>query len=278
MLDRIQIVGANYHYVRYSLDYFINSMQRFGLTRIEFYAAEPHMYVDDYTPAMAQAVRRKLSAAGISVACFTPEQCNYPINIAAEDELIRLRSIRYYERTIELAAAMESPLIQIVGGRGLYDGNQKSAWGRSAEALAHFADIAAGYGLTMVLEASNWVTSTVINTTEDIIKMLDELGRPNLKGMIDTNALYDAGEEFERAVQLLGDRLCHVHFMDARPDAHELVPGEGVLPMDEYIKTLAKYGYKGSLTPEFWGLRYAEKPDDAIRRYLDYCLPLCRQA
>lgn len=270
-LKKEQIVGANYHYTRYSFQYFLDSMQRLGLQKIELYAADPHLYVEDFTPQMTREIKKKLDSAGISVICYTPEQCSYPINIALEDEYVRQRSIRYFERTIEQAELLGSPKVQIVGGRGYFDGNLDFAWERSAESLYKIAQKAKSCGITLVLEASSYTTSTVINTCSSIAKMIKQIDLPNFKGMIDTNALFKAEENFEECVRLLGDNLVHMHFIDATPTEFCLIPGDGDLPMGDFMNILARHGYEGFLTPELWGTRYACNPEKAMKQCLDFC-------
>lgn len=272
-LKKEQLVGANYHYTRYTLEYFIRSMQKMGLHRMEFYAADPHLFVLDCPPDRIRAIKKMLTDAQMEVVCFTPENCVYPINIGLEDDFVRERSVRYYERTLEIAAEMESPLVQIVGGRGYFDGDLSGAWGRSADSLRRIAKKAEQYGITMVLEASSYNTSTVINTCTHIDRMLRELDLGNVKAMIDTNAVYMAKEDFEQVVSLLGDRMVHMHFIDAKPGAYCLVPGDGEMPLGKYIEILARHGYQGVLTPELWGTQYVANPDDALRRYLEFCAP-----
>lgn len=270
-LKKDQIVGANYHYTRYSLPYFVKSMERLGVRQIEFYAADPHLYVENCTPERAKDIRRRLDDSGIKVACFTPEQCSYPINIALDDDYARSYSVHYYDYTLEYAAILGSPLVQIVGGRGYFDGDLEGAWERSKESLRLITERAKSYGITIVLEASSYMTSTVVNNCTHIRQMIDEIKLPNLRGMIDTNALYKAEEDFETCVKLLGEDLVHMHFIDATENAYSLIPGTGVLPMAEWMQILADHGYQGVLTPELWGTRYAMDPEDAMKRSLAFC-------
>ena len=271
-LKRDQIVGANYHYTRYTFDYFVRSVKSLGLDAIELYAADPHLYVGEDDPDRLRRVKQALKSSGIKVKCFTPENCVYPINIALEDEDVRSRSLAYYRRAIEYAAELEAPLVQTVGGRGYYDGDLSGAWSRSADSLGKMAAIAKGYGITLVLEASSYATSTVIHSCRNIRDMLDELRLDNVKAMIDTNAVEMAGEDFEDCVRLLGSDLIHMHFIDARPGAYCLVPGEGEMPLGHYLEILAQYGYKGVLTPELWGNTYVQDPETALKNSVAYCL------
>ncbi|MCI5801285.1 MAG: sugar phosphate isomerase/epimerase, partial [Oscillospiraceae bacterium] len=150
-LRREQIAGANYHYTRYPLSYFIGSMQKNGIHKIEFYAAAPHLYVFDYEPAEVKAIKKQLDAAQIDVICFTAEQCFYPISIAMDDSRVRERSIRYYERALEQAAALECPRMQMISGAGLCGSDPAEDWKRSADAIHQIVKKAESLGITIVL-------------------------------------------------------------------------------------------------------------------------------
>lgn len=267
-LRREQIAGANYHYTRYPLSYFIGSMQKNGIHKIEFYAAAPHLYVFDYEPAEVKAIKKQLDAAQIDVICFTAEQCFYPISIAMDDSRVRERSIRYYERALEQAAVLESPRMQMISGAGLNGSDPAEDWKRSADAIHQIVKKAESLGITIVLEADYTCT---VKSTADIRRMIDEIGSKNFSGMIDTNGLYYVKDGFEESVELLGEDLRHFHFIDIRGDDGCLIPGDGDLPMDRYLDYLAAKGYEGYLTPELWGGKYCDDPDAATKKCLEYC-------
>ncbi len=270
-IKKEQIAGGNYHYTRFTFKYFLESMKKLGLQNIELYGACPHIYVDDYTPQMTRDLKKQLDQYGINVVCYTPEQCVYPTNIAIEDDFIRKRSLEYFYRTIEQAEILEAPYVQVVGGRGYFDGDAGEAWKRSAESLRLITKKAESHGVTMVIEAASYKTSNVIHSTSAIVKMIKEIGSQNCKGMIDTNAIFLAGEDFEEAVASLGSDLRHMHFIDATQNDYCLIPGSGDLPMADYIDILGRYGYQGYLTPELWGGKYDLEPEDAMQRSIEFC-------
>ncbi len=267
-LKKEQIAGGNYPYLRHPFSYFVASMQRLGIHFIEFYAASPHLYVWDYTPAQVYAHRRMLEQAQIKVVCFTAEQCLYPISVATEDPLVRERSLRYYERALEQAAVLESPNMQMISGGGLIGSDPAENWKRSADGIYRLTRRAEQLGVTILLEADR--TCTVTNTPQQL-QMISEIGSPRLSGMIDTNAVYHAKEDFAECVRLLGDNLRHLHFIDINQQAGCLVPGTGILPMADYLKILGQSGYQGYLVPELWGTRYQDCAEEAMAQGLAFC-------
>ena len=78
-----QIAVGNYTYPLYSFSYFLDSMQRLGVTNIEVWAAGPHLYLEDMTYEMVKKMDLEIQRRKLKPICLTPEQCMYPINIVA---------------------------------------------------------------------------------------------------------------------------------------------------------------------------------------------------
>ena len=97
-MKRSQLIGGAFHYSRWPLSHFLDEMNKLGIGAIEFYAASPHLYPDDYTSGMAKTIRRQIDDAGIETKVITAEQCLLPISICASDPVARERSLRMYEK------------------------------------------------------------------------------------------------------------------------------------------------------------------------------------
>lgn len=259
-LKKEQLLGSNFHYSRFSFSYFLDAMERLGTRRIELWAASPHFYVDDYDIGSMLALRKELRKRKIEIACFTPEQCIYPINIAANESEVRERSIRYFEKTLECAAVLDAPLVQITAGRGNRDANPDDVYGRSVESILRLTRKAESYGITFVLEATSEYTSHV-NTTEQIRRMIDDVGSSSFSGMLDVCQVANANEDMLEDLQLLGDDMRHLHFADGTPLGH-FVPGDGKghLPLEDYMRALDEFGYQHGISLEIYNKIYDFDP------------------
>ena len=105
-LKETQILTSNYPYGRYSLDYALDSLQRLEAGPIEFYACYPHFHLDDVDYWDVKRITRKLIEHKLNIVCFTPEQCLYPVNIAALDPAARKRSMDVFKKSIQFGADM----------------------------------------------------------------------------------------------------------------------------------------------------------------------------
>ena len=76
-MELSQLCAANYHYKRYTLDYFLESAERLGYQSIELWASGPHLHLEDFDAARLAELNRKIKAHHLALRCFTPEQCVY---------------------------------------------------------------------------------------------------------------------------------------------------------------------------------------------------------
>ena len=200
-LKRSQILTSNYPYYKYSLNYALDSLHRMGAEQIEFYACFPHFHMDDITYRDIKSLKKKLKDFGLKAMCVTPEQCLYPVNIAAFDIAARNRSIHVFKKTIETAAELEADTIVTLCGYGTIDEKDEDVWKRSVDSMRILGDMAEAYNIEMVLETSPREYTTT-HTAKEAVRMIEEIGSPAVKGMIDTATLGFSKETMKSASPL----------------------------------------------------------------------------
>jgi protein FrlC len=267
-ITRDQVTGMNFHYKHYPLEYFLDSMVRYEFKNIELWGASPHFYVDDMSLQDIRKVKKEIDRRDLSVVCFTPEQCVYPINLAAKEERIREKSIQYFIKSAEAAKELEAPMLLVTPGWGYENEERNEAWKRTRDSLERLSKVAADLELTLAFEPLTRVESNLVYDAKSLKAMLDEVNSSYLKGMIDTIPMALVNEDFTDYYRLLHDDLVHVHFIDGKPEGHH-VWGDGVLPLKKYIDQLNQIGYKGFLTLEYTSYQYVQNPDAAIERTLE---------
>lgn len=269
---RSQITGMNFHYLHYPLEYFLDSMVRYEFQQIELWGASPHCYVEDLTLSDINGIRRKIEDRGLKIVCFTPEQCMYPINLAAKETEIRERSIRYFQKSIEAAAELDAPMVLVTAGWGYRNESRGEALSRTTDSLQKLSSYAEKRGIVLALEPLQKVESNLICDLPDLAEILDAIGSVHLKGMVDTIPMAVEGEKLESYFKRFKDELVHIHFIDGKPAGH-LAWGDGNLPIEKYMSTLREYEYKGALTLEFTSAQYLEDPDRAVEKSMNFLAP-----
>lgn len=261
-LKESQILTSNYPYYKYSLDYALESLRRMGAGPVEFYACYPHFHLDDVDYWDVKRITKKLIDNKLNVVCFTPEQCLYPVNIAARDINARKRSMDVFKKAIRYGAEMGAEYIVTLAGYGTLDEEESSVWNRSAESLGILGDMAGSYGVKLVLETSPREYTTTHNS-KDVVRMIRDAGSLAVRGMIDTATLGFSGETMEQAIADLEGYLAHVHVADGIPNGH-LILGEGSLDIQDMLMKLDDAGYKGPLSLEILNDKYMRQPHEAM--------------
>lgn len=268
-MDINQISVGNYHYIRYSLDYFLESMKRVGISNIELYAAGPHLYLDDYDYMRTRELARKLHSREMNVVCLTPEQCIYPISISADEPILRRRSINYFLKTIDIAETIGCEMVLVTPGTSMMDKDREKEVGICIDSLGLLADYASGKGILLVLEALAKTTSHIANTPQELKFLIDSVNNPSLKPMLDVDGAARLDFRPKDYFDLFGDNLKHIHYVDGFPGGH-VVPGEGVLDMVGYLKEIEDAGYKNYLSLEILDRSYYLEPEHAVIKSLNF--------
>ena len=111
-MDMGRFAAMNMIYNRHSFGYFLDSMERLGVSNFELWTGAPHP--NNFVPSLrdTQALGKELRRRGLNVVCLTPEQCLYPQNIAVRNDELRALSV---------------PLLPGLPGHGLGTGHRQNA-------------------------------------------------------------------------------------------------------------------------------------------------------
>jgi protein FrlC len=261
-----QIAPMNIHYILYPLNTFLDSLVKFDVQAVELWGGSPHVPIDDLSLSQVSRIRMEIERRNLHIACFTPETCKYPINIAAEEAHIRERSVNYAIKSLDIAAELGAKLMQIVPGTGYYNKPVDEAWKRSKQSLEIIVEKAKSLGISLTLEPLLPRESNLINNKKMIQRMLEEINSPILGCNVDTVPMAEAGDSLEHYFTEMGERINHIHLCDG---PNHVAWGDGTLPLKQYLDDLARYDYKGYLGLEIYNSRYYLDPDRALKQALD---------
>lgn len=160
---------------------------------------------------------------------------------------------------------MGSASMLVTPGSGFVTEAREDAFGRCVDALGFIADRAGRLGMGLFLEALPPAWSNIATTAAELRRLLDAVGSPVMKGMLDTSGATLMGESARDYVAELGDRLGHVHMTDSDAAGSHLVWGDGMLPLDDYIADLNAADYAGLLSIKLTSPRYYLSPEPALR-------------
>lgn len=264
-LIRERFAVMNNAYSKYSFEYFLSSMERLGLNKIDLWGGVQHFNVLDATPQSVDRFGKRLRAHGMKAVAYTPEILGYPLNFASPDTLVRGRSIAYGIKNLEIAAALEIPLMLTNPGWACLDQSHEDALCYSADSLAELAVHAQRQGVKLVLEHLTIQSSTLLNRAVDMQRTLERVNSPWLNCILDLGQMSVFEESVDDYFDLVGEQILHVHIMDGAPEGH-LAFGDGVLPLHSYFEQLNRRSYAGHITLEINDGRYANDPHAALEQ------------
>ncbi|MDB5474107.1 MAG: hypothetical protein JWP99_1410 [Devosia sp.] len=260
-----RFAGMNIHYFRHDFGRFLRDLTALELSRVELWGGMPHLSPDDVDSAEVAAIRKQIADHDLSLICFTPEQCLYPINLASEHVRTRHRSLNYFQRSLEIAAELGAPELLVTAGWSYLDADPREGWVRARDALGELARRAETLGVGLLLEPLSRTESNLITTADDLVRMRKEIASPVVGAILDLNAMAAAGDTPADYLSRFGSDLRHVHLCDGTPEGH-LAWGDGNLPMGDYLNALLDGGYDGSFTFELVTQAYWLDPRSALER------------
>lgn len=133
----------------------------------------------------------------------------------------------------------------------------------ATEAIHECARFAAAHEVTLLLEPINRYETNFVNSTADGLALLDEVGEPSAKLLLDTFHMNIEDADIAAALRQAGGRLGYMHV----PDSNRGAPGQGHIDYLSLLQTLAEIGYRGPITAEILPI-----PDDltAARQAIDF--------
>lgn len=259
-ITRGQIAAMNIQYRYYPLTRFLDDTVSAGLSCVELWGAAPHLLPEDATYGDIKRIRREIESRGLKIVCYTPEQCVYPVNLAAPNAAERARSLKFFEDSIRITRDLGSDRMLVTSGTGYYDGSDyDDAWRHAAENIARLGEMAEDYGVKLAFEVLRQDESNLVYNLQTLQKMLAQINLPSVYGMVDTIPMALAGETPSQYLEALGGRILHFHFIDGAPRGH-LAWGDGVLDMRRYLAELEQHDYEGYLSLEITDGRYFMEP------------------
>lgn len=153
---------------------------------------------------------------------------------------------------VDLAAARRHAAGLPVGGyAGVLGLDRADQMAISARNLARLADMAAGRGLLIYLEALGWCP---LNSLADQVEMIARADRPNIRMVVDFWHCYVSGDTPERVAKLDRDLIYGVHVCDSlrhdgglpdEPVLRDVATGAGVLRLQDWVDAVKSTGYVG---------------------------------
>lgn len=265
----MKFAQSSFVYHNYSLQYAIRSLGKLGYDGIAVWGGRPHMYRQDLHAQLPE-IRDLLAEYGLAVCHVIPAQFRYPSLLASTNERVRRDSVRYIMDNADNALLLGAPSIHLCAGFSPFDAPRERGWDQLRRSVCEVLDYTRGMGLRVYLEPAHRFESNQVLTLDDGLRMIREIGDPQLGILLDTGHLHVNGEDLGEGVAKLGPLLGHVDLddNDGSADSH-LAPGQGTIDFAPFVAALKASGYAGYVAVEL-GMAYALDPEPVVAACLDW--------
>ncbi|AEB11840.1 Xylose isomerase domain-containing protein TIM barrel [Marinithermus hydrothermalis DSM 14884] len=191
-----------------------------------------------------RATRRLLEAHGLEVYSLTPMN----VDLTHPEPWVRRAALDDYARLIEFARALGGARVSCHGHVGRFAplADRRMEWGWLVEALQTLAETAAQAEVTLVFEVLNRYETHLVHTTAEALELLEAVGHPNLKVLLDAYHMNLEEPDPAAAIRRTGDRLGLVHLADSNRRGI----GHGHTDFPALLHALQEVGYTGPLILE----------------------------
>jgi sugar phosphate isomerase/epimerase len=181
----------------------------YGYDGVELMAKRPHALPSDLDGSARREAKQTIAGYGLDI----PALAGYT-NFADPLADRRDKELVYAKALVDLAVDLDVKLVRVfAAGMGDVDhcATYLQYWDWCKERLKDVAKMGEDAGVTIGLQNH----TPVIQSYVDVINMIEEIGSPALKAIIDPPLLTEAGESVEQAIKASAPHLAHfVHVSD----------------------------------------------------------------
>ncbi|SEI93184.1 D-tagatose 3-epimerase [Cyclobacterium xiamenense] len=206
--------------------------------------------VEDPSVIDGKTVKQALEDNGLHpIVCgaFGPSR-----DLTHEDPSYHQTSLDYIQQCLDLsvevgAEFVAGPMYSSVGKARLVSPEQKKVeWDRAVSNLYKVCVMAEKAGQKIALEALNRFETDLINTTEELMRLIGDINHPAARVLLDGFHMNIEEPNIEKAILQAGDKLLHVQVSEN----YRGTPGTGQTRWEDYKRGLEKVNYRGTITIE----------------------------
>jgi D-psicose/D-tagatose/L-ribulose 3-epimerase len=241
------------------------------------YGVSTWLWTSPFTTASAQELLPKISKMGfdvVEIAVEDPnlidtktvkkalEQYNLKASICgafgpgrdltSEDPAVHQNCFDYIEACLDICVELGAdffggPMYSAVGKARMIPAEQrKKEWDLAVDNLRIVSEMAAQRNLKIALEPLNRFESDLVNTAEDVLRLVNDINHPAACIMLDGFHMNIEEPDIEKAIKTVADKLIHLQVAEN----YRGTPGTGQTNWGAYRKALEEINYKGIVTIE----------------------------
>ena len=218
-------------------------IKSFGYDAVEIPVEDPSLIDLDL-------VKRAMADQGLkAIICgaFGPTR-----DLTHEDPAYHQTCFTYLDSCLEIASELGAgfvagPMYSAVGKARLVAPEQRKVeWDLAVSNLRKVCRRAGEFGLDLAIETLNRFETDLINTSEDLMRLIEDINEPQAKAVLDGFHLNIEEPDLESAIRRVGDKLIHVQVSEN----YRGTPGTGQTNWAAWKRGLEAINYRGTISIE----------------------------
>ena len=218
-------------------------IKSFGYDAVEIPVEDPSLIDLDL-------VKKALADHGLNpIICgaFGPSR-----DLTHDDPAFHQTCFTYLDACLEIASELGAgfvagPMYSAVGKARLVSPEQRQVeWDRAVTNLRKVCRRAGEFGLDLAIETLNRFETDLINTSEDLMRLIGDINEPQAKAVLDGFHLNIEEPDLESAIRRVGDKLIHVQVSEN----YRGTPGTGQTNWAAWKRGLEAIDYRGTISIE----------------------------
>jgi len=210
-----------------------------------------------FTP---RRTRERADALGLTLTLSPGGEWPVACDLSADDPADRAQGLAWHKRQVDLAAELGA--VAYTGALYGHPGVVKrripphDEYARTAEGLHALADYGARRGVAIVLEPMSHFRTHLVNTPEQVMRLVHAASHDNLQVLLDTYHLVTEIRDYGEAIRTVGDRLWGLHACES----DRSVPGGGLVPWPIVFDALHAIAFEGIILLETYNSSVGDPP------------------
>jgi D-psicose/D-tagatose/L-ribulose 3-epimerase len=173
-------------------------------------------------------------------------------DLTHDDPAFHQTCFNYLDSCLEIASELGAgfvagPMYSAVGKARLVSPEQRQVeWERAVTNLKKVCRRAGEFGLDLAIETLNRFETDLINTSEDLMRLIGDINEPQAKAVLDGFHLNIEEPDLESAIRRVGDKLIHVQVSEN----YRGTPGTGQTNWAAWKRGLEAIDYRGTISIE----------------------------
>jgi len=164
-----------------------------------------------------------------------------------EDLGIRRKSIKGFKNILDFAGYFKARVgLGAARGAGIPGASQKEMGQLAEDVFRELAEHAEKSGSVIMLEPAEAVFTSLFNTNEEVMEMVEKIGSPNFSLMLDTHQLWAAEPSIEYGIKAAKGQARHIHLYEPSRLPPGVSPEKEALDWLNIARVLKEEGFEGS--------------------------------